>query len=230
MAPSIREAAEAASSGPESSLPQTSTRAKAASASLRSDAVSLEVPVKIHGSRSVSRDITAPTQPFEEETSTIIVFPQGGVLRMASGVNVAQMLVLTNLKSRQDAICRVVKVRNFSNTQSYVEVEFTQPQAKFWGVYFPSESGAGRRPSSAFVQRPSAQPTVAPENVGPSSDAANSSAPKPVKAGAHSKEASPARVPSPPPSGKPASVFASIAAQQKTQLQARVSRTEATLS
>jgi len=149
---------------------------------------------------------------------------------MASGVNVAQMLVLTNLKSRQDAICRVVKVRNFSNTQSYVEVEFTQPQAKFWGVYFPSESGAGRRPPSASVPRPSAKPTVARENVGPSSDAPSTSAPKPVKAGAHSKEANPARVPSPPPSGKPASLFASIAPQQKPQLEAGVSRTEASLS
>jgi TonB family protein len=50
------------------------------------------------------------------------------------------MLVLTNLKSRQDAICRVVKVRSYSNSSSYVEVEFTHRQPGFWGVYFESDA------------------------------------------------------------------------------------------
>ncbi|MGB8522993.1 MAG: hypothetical protein WCD43_08510, partial [Candidatus Acidiferrales bacterium] len=44
---------------------------------LRADAVSLEVPVKVHGSRvkEVVRDVTPHTEPFEEETNTMIVFP-----------------------------------------------------------------------------------------------------------------------------------------------------------
>jgi TonB family protein len=70
----------------------------------------------------------------------MIVFPHGGVLRMSTQVNVGQMLVLTNVKTRQDAICRVVKVRSYSNSASYVEVEFTHKQAGYWGVYFESES------------------------------------------------------------------------------------------
>jgi len=69
----------------------------------------------------------------------MIVFPHGGVLRMATQVNVGQMLVLTNLKTRQDAICRVVKVRTYSSSSSYVEVEFTHKQPGYWGVYFESE-------------------------------------------------------------------------------------------
>jgi protein TonB len=69
----------------------------------------------------------------------MIVFPHGGVLRMATQVNVGQMLVLTNLKTRQDAICRVVKVRTYSSSSSYVEVEFTHRQPGYWGVYFESE-------------------------------------------------------------------------------------------
>jgi len=55
---------------------------------LRADAVSLDVPVKVHGSRvtEVVRGVTPHTEPFEEESSTMIVFPHGGVVRMATAV------------------------------------------------------------------------------------------------------------------------------------------------
>jgi periplasmic protein TonB len=120
--------------------PETS-RPKPDSSQLRSDAVSLDVPVKIHGSRVVEviRGTTPQTQPFEEQTSTMIVFPLGGVLKMTTPVNVGQAIVLTNLKTRQDAICRVIKIRTNPNLHSYVEVEFSHPQPGYWGVRFPSD-------------------------------------------------------------------------------------------
>ena len=37
----------------------------------------------------------------------MIVFPQGAVLRCPPPVSAGQMVVLTNLKSGHDAICRV---------------------------------------------------------------------------------------------------------------------------
>jgi TonB family protein len=52
------------------------------------------------------------------------------------------MLVVTNTKTKADAICRVVKVRTFSNTQGYVEVEFTTAQPNYWAVRFPSDGPA----------------------------------------------------------------------------------------
>lgn len=108
---------------------------------LRADAVSLDVPVRVHGSRvkEVVRGVTPHTEPFEEEASTMIVLPHGGVVRMATTVGVGQMLVLTNLRTNQDAICRVVKVRAYSNSQAYVEVEFTHRQVGYWGVHFPAD-------------------------------------------------------------------------------------------
>lgn len=108
---------------------------------LRADAVSLDVPVRVHGSRvtAVVRGSTSHTEPFEEEASTMIVFPHGGVVRMATTVGIGQMLVLTNLRTSQDAICRVVKVRAYSNSQAYVEVEFTHRQVGYWGVHFPAD-------------------------------------------------------------------------------------------
>ena len=114
------------------------------SGQIHSDAVSLEVPLKVHGSKVIeaARGVPARTEPFEEQASSMIVFPNGGVLRMATVVSAGQMLVLTNIKSRQDAICRVVKVRNYSGSSSYVEVEFTHRQLGFWGVYFESDDAS----------------------------------------------------------------------------------------
>jgi TonB family protein len=135
----------------ESPAPQTSAAPTQSSASqLHSDAVSLEVPLKVHGSKVTEavRGAAPRTEPFEEETSSMIVFPHGGVLRMSTPVNTGQMLVLTNLKSRQDAICRVAKVRSYSSSSSYVEVEFTHRQPGFWGVYFESDAVAATTPAA----------------------------------------------------------------------------------
>jgi TonB family protein len=133
----------------ESPASQTSPQSQPSSGQLHSDAVSLDVPLKVHGSKvtEVVRGATPHTEPFEEETSSMIVFPHGGVLRMSTSVNAGQMLVLTNLKSRQDAICRVVKVRSYSSSSSYVEVEFTHRQPGFWGVYFESDAIAATTPA-----------------------------------------------------------------------------------
>jgi protein TonB len=133
-----------------------SSAAQPVAGQLHSDAVSLEVPLKVHGSKvtEMVRGVPPQTEPFEEQTSSMIVFPHGGVLRMSTTVNAGQMLVLTNLKTRQDAICRVVKVRNYSNSASYVEVEFTHRQPGYWGVYFDSEPAEAS--SSAGSSAPAA--------------------------------------------------------------------------
>src|SRR6202050_2825800 len=140
MAPLTKDSLEVSTSVAETQISDAGSQPKQSSGQLRADAVSMEIPVKVHGSRvtEVVREVTPHTEPFEEQTTTMIVFPQGGVLRMSTAVNTGQMLVLTNLKSRQDAICRVVKVRTFSNAQGYVEIEFTHSQPGYWGVNFPS--------------------------------------------------------------------------------------------
>jgi TonB family protein len=145
-----KESTEALNSTAAESPASQSSKPQSSAAQLHSDAVSLEVPLKVHGSKvtEVVRGAAPHTEPFEEETSSMIVFPHGGVLRMSTSVNAGQMLVLTNLKSRQDAICRVVKVRSYSNSSSYIEVEFTHRQPGFWGVYFESDAVAAATPAA----------------------------------------------------------------------------------
>jgi TonB family protein len=167
MAPLIKDSVEVANPTTAAPSAQTSAAPKPAAAggTLRADALSLEVPVKVHGSRvtEVARGVAPHTEPFEEETGTMIVFPHGGVLRMSTAVTASQMLVVTNLKTRQDAICRVIKVRTFSNMQGYVEVEFTHQQPGYWGVHFPSEGPAPAATNETTPMISAAAPVVIPE-------------------------------------------------------------------
>ncbi|MGC2294742.1 MAG: hypothetical protein WA450_22525, partial [Candidatus Acidiferrales bacterium] len=249
MAPLTKDSVEVANPGGEAAVqqPQAGAPAKPAAAGgghLRADAVSLEVPVKVHGSRvtEVARGVAPRTEPFEEETSTMIVFPQGAVLRMSTAVSASQMLVVTNLKTRQDAICRVLKVRTFSNMQGYVEVEFTHKQPGYWGAIFPGEGPAPSIPAAAPVapvvaptvsaespvtatpaqnaapiaaSLPTvAPPTIAPPAVAPTAPVAHVVPPTPVVA-------APPPV-APPPAGfvapsKPEPTFAQIGTQEEVQ-------------
>jgi TonB family protein len=168
MAPLIKDSIEVANATTAAPTAQTNVAPKPAAAgggTLRADALSLEVPVKVHGSRvtDAARGAAPHTEPFEEETGTMIVFPHGGVLRMSTAVTAGQMLVVTNLKTRQDAICRVVKVRTFSNMQGYVEVEFTHQQQGYWGVHFPSEGPAPAAANETAPVIPAAAPVVIPQ-------------------------------------------------------------------
>lgn len=98
----------------------------------------IELPVRILGSQSVAAvaGLSAGLEPFREDTTTVIVFPQGGVVRLSANVGPGQTIILTNKKTKQDVVCRVVSVRNYPNVKGYVELEFTEAAANFWHVNF----------------------------------------------------------------------------------------------
>lgn len=220
MAPLTKDALEVSNSSPATSVSPSANQSKPASGHMRSDAVSLEVPVRVHGSKvkDVVLGTTPHTQPFEEQTSTMIIFSHGGVLRMNTAVGVGQMLVLTNLKTRQDAICRVIKVRPNPKLAAYVEVEFTHPQPGYWGVSIPSDDEAPSRKSA--VPAPTA---VEPVKTGkPAPEIAWAPAAPPVAASPAAPESKPAEPPPPPaprfvPPPKPESTFAAIGSKEDVQ-------------
>jgi TonB family protein len=211
MAPLTKDSVEAASPVAGTPAAQTGTQSKPTS-SLRADALSLEVAVKVHGSRviEVARGTAPRTEPFEEQTVTMIVFPQGAVLRMATVVNVSQMLVLTNIKTKQDSICRVLKVRPNANQGSYVEVEFTHRQPGYWGVQFPSEASVPTT-SVAPPQVNLESQKIAPASPTPPARPPVTTAPR------DSKPASVAPTAPFVPPAKPESSFISIGSQEKVQ-------------
>jgi periplasmic protein TonB len=226
MAQLIKELPEVSAPNSEPAVSGAGSQLKNASGHLRTDAVSLEISIKVHGSRvtEVVREVTPQSEPFEEQTTTMIVFPEGAVLRMSTAVNVGQMLVLTNLKSGKDAICRVVKIRTFSNAQGYVEVEFSHAQPGYWGVNIPSNSSTGANkiaptPPSAVKREESKTAAVSEPSRTPAR-VASPAVSKPVAASAPPIADHKPFSPAPPPparSNMPESSFIAIGSQEETQ-------------
>ena len=74
---------------------------------------------------------------FTEETSTVLVFESGGVLRLSAAVAAGQLLFLTNKETQREVVAQVRSKRDFRPTSCYVEVEFSEPSPGFWGIEFP---------------------------------------------------------------------------------------------
>jgi TonB family protein len=130
-----------ASSTTEAPVSSAGTQSRSGADNLERDAIGLDVAVRIHGSQitAVVLDTTEHVEPFEEDTSTMIVFPRGAVVKLKARVRTAHTVVLTNLNTNQTALCRIIQVNSAANAH-YVKLEFSQPVAGFWGIRFPSEA------------------------------------------------------------------------------------------
>jgi TonB family protein len=100
---------------------------------------------------------------FSEETTTVLVFKDGAVIRLAAPVSVGQLLFLTNKKSNQEVVCQVLKKRSFKPPQSYVELQFTEERENYWGVAFPE----GEQKEFEAPEQVQAEETTAEEQETP---------------------------------------------------------------
>ena len=85
-------------------------------------------------------DSDSQRELFTEETTTVLVFESGAVIRLAAAVVAGQLLFLTNKESRREVVAQVTRKRDFRPTSCYVEVEFSEPAPGFWGIEFPEHS------------------------------------------------------------------------------------------
>ena len=97
----------------------------------------LEVPISVWGSRRVESNSgqSERVEVFAEDTCTVIVFPQGAVIRLSASVAAGQLVVIANRKSTQIMLCRIVNVRTYPNIRGYAEIEFMHSATGFWGAY-----------------------------------------------------------------------------------------------
>ena len=123
-----------------------------------------EIPVTVNGARSVEG--TDRREPFSEKTQTVLVFANGGVIRLSSPVSSGQLLFLTNEKSKKEVVCQVVNSRNYSSVSGYVELEFTESAPGFWGMRLPS-SEIPATPSGLAKSLPTIPATTAPAHANP---------------------------------------------------------------
>jgi TonB family protein len=160
------------------SIPET----VAASAAERNDAQSpqpngalgAEVPVTVHASRySGASKSAGKLPPIHEETRTVIIFPQGAVVRLSATVTPGELVVLTNKRSGADVVCRVTSIKTQPGIQNYVNLEFAQRAVGFW------EESRQVEPANPLEQSPAAStpPTVVPPAPTPISAAFKTPAP-----------------------------------------------------
>ena len=99
------------------------------------NAVACEVHVIATGARPAERG--GQRELFTEETTTALVFQNGGVLRLAAAVVPGQLLFLTHIETKREVVAQVTRKRDFRPTICYIEVEFSEPAPGFWGIEFP---------------------------------------------------------------------------------------------
>ena len=147
------------------------------------NAAGTEIPVTVHASRySAASKGSAKLPPVHEETRTVIVLPQGAVVRLSATVAVGELVVLTNKRTGADVICRVTNIKAQPGIQNYVHLEFTQRAVDFWEESASPERGNSAGKPAAATASPAPPPAPTPISPGfrtPSSPVQESqSAPK----------------------------------------------------
>ena len=85
-------------------------------------------------------------------------------MRLSSAVAPGQLLFLTNDKTRKEVVCQVVKSKNYQNVSGYVELEFTEVVANFWGMRFPASVSSATPQNSAASLAASAAANASTSN------------------------------------------------------------------
>jgi TonB family protein len=114
-------------------------RAKPGSPSKRANPVALEVLVGVTGARANNG---GARELFNEETQTVLVFPDGAVIRLTAPVALGQLLFLTNKRNNTEVVCQVLNARALGPAGAYVELQFTEAKTDFWGVSFSAQGNS----------------------------------------------------------------------------------------
>ncbi|HKW90089.1 MAG TPA: PilZ domain-containing protein [Candidatus Acidoferrales bacterium] len=90
----------------------------------RSSRADTYVPLFVYG-------YTSEREPFHEDTNSLEVSENGGLLRLDAPVRGGQKLLLHNKVSDQELECRVVRVEKLLK-RTYVGVTFEEQESGFW--------------------------------------------------------------------------------------------------
>jgi hypothetical protein len=98
--------------------------------------VTLRVPVFVYGYGS-------GTEPFHEETTSLVVNSNGALLTLTNPVKFGQRLLLTNPANLREQECRVVYLGTKLEKRSEVGVAFPEPTPQFWPLPAGPHSSRG---------------------------------------------------------------------------------------
>jgi len=115
-------------------LEEAEARQSGPKPTIKTNMVAQEVRVKATGARlGKSED---ERELFTEETTSVLIGENGGVVRLSAAVAPGQLLFLTNEESKREVVAQVKRKRTFKPTNCYVELEFAEPAQRFWGREF----------------------------------------------------------------------------------------------
>jgi len=109
----------------------TASPAASGGASPKPNPVAHEVEVIATGARALEG--SQKRELFTEKTNTVLVFENGGVIRLSAAVAAGQLFFVTNQESQREVVAQVIRSRSFGPASFYVELEFTEPAPGFWG-------------------------------------------------------------------------------------------------
>jgi len=104
----------------------------------KTNMVAHEVRVKVTGAHLGKKP--GERELLSEETCSVLVFENGGVIQLSSAVAPGQLLFLTNMESKREVVAQVIRKRAHKPTTCYVELEFAEPAHGFWGMEFSAAS------------------------------------------------------------------------------------------
>jgi TonB family protein len=122
----------------------------------RKQLLTLEVPISVE---ALPPSADAPP-PFSEQSRTAVVFADGAVAQLAANAPSGLCVKVTNLRSKEAVLCRVVGSKHNPGGKPFVEFAFLKPVPGFWGVVFPEAPASPSR--TASIAR-----TVPPEHPQP---------------------------------------------------------------
>ena len=96
----------------------------------RSERVKLSVPV-------IVMTETPERERVQEVTHTITVNAHGGLFKLKMEVLPGQPMILTNMQTKLEQRCRVVRVEHLPRAEFGVAFEFERPAPEFWSVELP---------------------------------------------------------------------------------------------
>lgn len=117
---------------------EAETRPSGPKPSTRTTMVAHEVRLNVTGTQRAKSG--SGRELFAEETNSVLVHENGGVIELSSVVVPGQLLLLANLESKSEVVAQVRRKRAYKPTSCYVELEFAEPAPRFWGMEFSAAS------------------------------------------------------------------------------------------
>jgi TonB family protein len=119
----------------------------------RTNPVCLEVPIVVRSLPGEDGKASGTAGPSRQDGRSVIVFDNGGVLRVANPLPAGQKVILSNQQGR-DVVCRIVSGRSLPNVKGYIEVEFIEPVSDFWHIHQTTQPAVMPSPAVPAIPVP----------------------------------------------------------------------------